>query len=186
VTLLDAAQLGEHLNRFRRRLFRMETLPAYIVDSDGGDFDRWLAGEPDPTWERKQRWLDVLRAEHAAGKVSGRVRILSEHLTDYERYACEWGYALNSTAGEDIRVLHRGEHHIPPGVIERDFWVVDDDQAVLMHYDEFGRFEGAEVLPAVGLEVWHDARDAAWAAAEPFGQWWARHPELHRKLAACP
>lgn len=181
-TRLDAAALGTHLGRFERGLFRMETLPAYAVESDGDDYHRWVAGEPEPTWERKNRWLDVLRAERAAGKVSSRVRILTEHLTDYERYSCEWGYALNAAAGEDIRVLRRGEHTIS-GVIERDFWVVDDDHAVVMIYGKGGRFEGAKIMPDVF--PWIAARDTAWAAAEPFPAWWARHPELHRQAAGC-
>lgn len=182
--LLDTTELGRRLGDFRERLFRMETLPAYAVDSDGGDYQRWLAGEPEPTWERKTRWMDVLRQERAAGKVSSRVRILSEQLTDYERYACAWGYALNTQAGEDIRVLHRGEHRIPDGLIDRDFWVVDDDEVVEMHYDEHGRFEGAEVLPQAELTAHLESRDASWAAAEPFAVWWGRHPELHCRAAA--
>lgn len=181
--LLDSAELGGYLGGFRTRLFRMETLPAYAVDSDGDDYRRWLAGEPEPTWARKNRWLDVLRQERAGGKVSSRVRILSEQLTDYERYACKWGYALNSRAGEDIRVLHRGEHHIPVGVIEHDYWVMDDDQVVAMHYDEHGRFEGADILDRDALDVHLRDRDTAWDAAEPFLDWWARHPELHRHVA---
>jgi hypothetical protein len=184
VTLLDATSLGAHLEAYRQRLFRMETLPAYAVSADGDDYHRWVAGEREPTWERKQPWLDALRADRAAGKVRYRVRLLSDHLTDYERYACEWGYALNVEAGEDIRVLRRGEHDIPAVVIEHDFWVVDDVQAVAMHYDESARFERAEVVAPVELGAYRRARDVAWAAAEPFGQWWSRHPELHRNVAA--
>lgn len=180
MTMLDAAELGAHLERYRHRLFRMETLSAYAVSADGDDYHRWVAGEREPTWERKQPWLDTLRADRAVGKVRYRLRILSAELTDYERYACEWGYALNTEAGEDIRVLRHGEHDIPHGVIERDFWVVDDDLAVLMHYDEHARFAGAE-LPLPGL--YRRARDVAWEAGEPFGQWWARHPELRRSVA---
>lgn len=184
MTLLNAAELGAHLERYRQRLFRMETLPAYAVSADGDDYHRWAAGEREPTWERKQPWLDTLHADRAAGKVRRRVRILSNQLTDYERYACEWGYALNVEAGEDIRVLRGGEHDIPGGLIERDFWVVDDNLAVLMHYDRNARFEGAELLLSVELEDYRDARDLAWTAGEPFSKWWARHPEFHRYPAA--
>lgn len=46
--LLDAAELGRYLGDFRQRLFRMETLPAYTVDSDGDDYQRWLAGSQSP------------------------------------------------------------------------------------------------------------------------------------------
>lgn len=183
MTLLDVDGLIVELGAYRERIFRMETLPSYAVDDDGDDFHRWVAGEPEPTWTRKQPWLDVLHAEHAAGKLRSRVRILSDQLTDYERYACEWGYALNAAAGEDIRVLRRGEHAIPAGLIERDFWVVDDDRVVAMHYDRHGRFEAGEVLPDRAVSAHLATRDTAWAAAEPFTAWWARHPELHRAVA---
>ncbi len=81
--LLDLDQLGEHLDRFRHRLFRLETLPSYAVDSDGDDFHRWLAGDFTVS-DRHRRWMDVLRRERAEGRVSARVRVLSRVLTDYE------------------------------------------------------------------------------------------------------
>jgi hypothetical protein len=182
VTRLDVEELGRHLGAYQRELFRMETLPAYAVDSDGDDYQRWLAGAVEPTWERKNRWLATLRAERAAGKVSRRVRVLSAELSDYERYACEWGYALNAAAGEDIRVLRRNEHLIPEGVIMRDFWLVDSREVVALHYDEDGRFDGAEILPEHSREKYLDTRDRTWAAAVQFLDWWNRHPELHRSV----
>jgi hypothetical protein len=183
VTRLDVAELGQHLGRFHHDLFRMETLPAYAVGSDGDDYQRWLSGETEPTWERKNRWLATLRAERAAGKISRRVRVLSAQLTEYEKYSCEWGYALNAAAGEDIRVLHRGEHAVPDDVLaDRDFWIVDDREVVAMHYDAEGRFESAEILPEDALDQHRDTRDRTWQAAEPFVEWWVRHPELHRSV----
>lgn len=97
--------------------------PAYEVASDGEDYQQWLAGAAEPTWSRKQPWLDTLRRERENGQVSTRVRILSEQVSDYERYACGFGYRYNGEY-EDIRVLHRGEHEIPAGLIERDFWII--------------------------------------------------------------
>lgn len=181
---LDESGLGDRLDRFRTRLFRLETLAEYAVDSDGDDYRRWLAGDPDPLSERKQRWLDVLRREKAQGRTTARVRILSAQPTDYERYSCEFGYALNAEAGEDIRVLRHGEHPTPAGLIMRDFWLVDDDEVVVMHYDPSGRFRGAQVLPSAEIKAYLVTRDALWDAAEPFPTWWARHPQLHRKLLA--
>jgi len=182
MTRLNPEELGRYLGRYEHTLFRMETLPAYAVTSDGDDFNRWLAGEAEPTWERKNRWLDVLRTERAAGKVSRRVRVLSEELTEYERYSCEWGYALNAPAGEDIRVLRRGEHVIPDAHTEHDWWIVDGREVVLMHYDNDGRFAFAEICPDPHGD-YPDAAWLAWGAAEPFPEWWARHPELHRQVA---
>lgn len=165
---IDAVRLGELIEGYRRKVFRMESRPMYAV---GDDYRRWAAGEVDPMSDRKQQWLDVLRADREAGKVRYRVRILSEQLTDYELYSCAWGYQLN-TVGEDIRVLHRGEHPLPDALIERDHWVIDDDLVLVMHYDDDGVFVGAEVAPDV--DPYLAARDKAWATAEPFVDWWRR------------
>ncbi|PZS37492.1 MAG: hypothetical protein DLM62_18930 [Pseudonocardiales bacterium] len=184
---MDAPALGrfinEHYNQQGDRLFRMEVLPEYDVTSDDADFRHWLEGATEPTWSRKQPWLDTLRRERENGQISKRVRILSGSVTDYERYACDFGYRYNG-AYEDIRILHRGEHKVPSGLIERDFWIIGDSVVVTMHYDEHGGFEGADVTDPAGLNRHLQTRDAAWAASEPFARWWARHPELHRRAAA--
>lgn len=184
---MNAGDLGrfidERYNQPGDRLFRMEVLPEYEVASDGDDFRRWLEGATEPTWDRKQPWLDTLRRERENGQISTRVRILSDQVTDYERYACDFGYRHNGQY-EDIRILHRGEHDIPVGLIERDFWIIRDSTVVTMHYREHGRFVGAEVADSGELAGHLRTRDHAWEAAEPFAAWWARHPELHRKAAA--
>jgi len=181
---MDAEALGRYIDRhFHRpghRLFRMELLPAYAVDSDGDDYQRWLDGAAEPTWVRKQPWLDALRDERDNDQFSTRVRVISAEVTDYERYACEFGYRYNSEAGEDIRILRRGEHVLPSGLIERDFWVINDDIVIPMSYDDHGRFVGAQVVAADNVGGYLHTRDAAWSAAEPFPTWWARHPELQR------
>jgi hypothetical protein len=183
--LLDVDGIGawfaEHYGvHAARTAFRLELLPTYAVDSDGDDFRRWLAGEAEPTWERKNGWLQVLRDERAAGLRTSRVRVMSEHPTDYERYESEWGYAINGRAGEDIRVWHLAEHPLPADIVRRDFWMVGDDDVLVMHYDRAGRFEGGSVAPAQDIPLYRHTRDVLWAGAEPFEQWWARHPELRR------
>ncbi len=182
---MNAAEIGqffaEHYRGPGDTLFRQEALPEYTVDDDGPNFRLWLAGdaEPDPEW--KGAWLDTLRREHAQGLRAARVRIFSADLTDYERFACDFGYALNVPAGEDVRILHRGEHDVPDGVLDCDFWVVNDRYVIPMRYDEHGRFLGGEVLPDEELDRYQHARHVAWDAAEGFEPWWARHPELHRR-----
>jgi hypothetical protein len=49
-----------------------------------------------------------------------------------------------------------------------------------MHYGMAGEFLGASREPA-GIQELRNVRDVLWASAEPFSQWWARHPELHRE-----
>lgn len=185
---MDARDVGqffaEHYHQRGDTLFRLETLPVYDVDDDGPNYRLWLAGAAEPDPESKGAWLKTLREEAARGLYAHRVRVFSEQLTDYERYACAFGYALNVPAGEDVRVLRRGEHVLPDGMLEHDFWLVNDAHVIPMHYDEHGRFRSAELLPEAHLETYRRARDLVWEAAEPFEAWWARHPELRRRRAA--
>ena len=83
-------------------------------------------------------------------------------------------------AGEDIRVLDLAERPRPAAVVDHDFWLIDDRDVLLMRYDASGRFMAAELLPPSELPRYQAARDAALAAAEPFGPWWQRHPEYYQ------
>lgn len=187
MTALDERALGEFIDAHYRRsgdhLFRMERLPLYDVPHQAAELARWRAGETEPDWNGKQSWLDTLADESHRGLVSQRVRRFGRELTDDELMSCHWGYRYNGRY-EDIRVLHEGEHDIPAGLIEQDYWIVADTFVVAMHYDPGGRFLGAEVLPPDRLHDFVHDRDRAWAVAEPFSTWWARHPELHRRPAA--
>lgn len=183
MTLLDAPQLMETLDAAERDLFRWEALPAYEVAADGTDYRRYLDGAAEPTWERKQPWLDTLSAEAKRGRTRRRVRVIHDPITDYERYACEWGYALNVEAGEQIRVIDLTEAvQLPVELdrIERDFWLVDDRMVVSMHYADDGQFLGAEVLNHSRLPTYRLVTDMAWRAGEDFAKWWGQHPQHHR------
>jgi hypothetical protein len=183
--VLTEAELDEFIDaRLTRSAFRLELLDRYDVETDGGDLARYLHGEPAPAPER-EHWLDRLRREHQAGILNHRVHVLSTPLTDYLRYECEWGYLLTSAAGEEVRILDLAERPAPRNLLDHDFWLIDDRHAVRMHYDEHGRFIGADpVDDGAHLARYQRARDAAVAAAEPFGTWWSRHPEEWRKNRA--
>ena len=174
-TLVDF--MDAHLHRRGDSVFRMERLPAYDVGEPL--YDLWRQGA-DLDLSLKAGWLDELRDHAQQGIAHQRVRVLPAELTDYQRYACEWGYALNEQAGEDIRILREGEHDIPANLIEAEYWLVNDEIALPTLYDGRGRFLGAGWLDPERSAEYLDDRDRAWTAAEPFGQWWARHPELHR------
>src|SRR3954451_18350582 len=179
------AFFAEHYRRDAcRTAFRLELLASYAVGTDGDDFSRWLAGEPEPTWERKNPWLQVLRDERADGLRSSRIKVMSARPTDYERYAAEWGYALNVPAGEDVRIWDLSQHPLPADIVHRDFWLLGEDQVLVMHYDAHGRFEGASTPRPAEVPRYRHTRDVLWAGAEPFEPWWARHPELRRSRPA--
>jgi hypothetical protein len=181
VTLLDAAQLNQLLDTATHDLFRWETLPAYEVASDGTDYRRYLDDADQPIWERKQPWLDVLRAEAARGRARRRVRIIHNPITDYERYECEWGYALNAPAGEQIRIIDLAHTELPPELadVAGDFWLVDGRDVVAMRYAPDGRFLGAKVLDPPNPHR-HHAAETAWSLSQEFGSWWDAHQHHHR------
>lgn len=164
---------------FTRTAFRWETLPAYEVASDGNDYGRYLAGADAPTQERKQPWLHRLASEKARGLYRHRVRLLHDPVHPYERYECEWGYVPNVAAGEDVRVLHLGEHRLPATLIDHDFWLIDDVHPVRMRYGDTGEFLGATIEPEM-IDVYRAGRDTCWTRGELFAAWWSRHPEHHR------
>jgi Family of unknown function (DUF6879) len=179
--MLDLSQLSERINGFARTAFRLETLDLYSSGSDGGDVARYLRGEPAPDPARKEPWLARLRDERASGKLRQRVHVLRSPLSPYLRYECEWGYAYNAPF-EDIRILDLAERAFPPGLIaDHDFWLIDDQDLIIINYDDGGRFASAEIAAAAELPRYQAARSAALAAAEPFLAYWRRHTEYHQE-----
>lgn len=177
--MLDEAALGELLDTAQHDLFRLETLDLYEVRTDGSDYDRYLRGEPGPDMARKQPWMDRLAADAARGLRNYRVHVVRSPLSPYLRYECEWGYAFNVRAGEEIRIIDLAEQPRPWALVDEDFWLMDDATVVKMHY-QAGRFVGAYVPPTAVLPRYRAARDASWAAAIPFGEYWAAHPQYWR------
>lgn len=181
--LMDLATLerfmDDHLHQQGDSVFRAEGLPLFNVASDP-NWQHWQAGATEPDWTVKQAWLDELADHTTRGIRHYRVRLFDEELSEHEIYECNWGYALNVSAGEEIRVLRRGEHELPHDLIEAEYWIVNDSIAIGVLYDRHGRFRGAGWLgPEESAEYLRD-RYRMWQAAEPFAWWWARHPEFHR------
>lgn len=175
--MLTEQQLGEYIDdTFTSSLFRLETLDTYDVDHENEDFRRYVAGRPGPT----STWPQVVRDEVAAGKYTYRVHVVHGPLTDYLRYEFEWCYVPNTAAGEQIRVLDTAEQHRPPEVPDEDFWIIDDQHLIRMHYAPSGRFQGATLGTPDMLPRFRTARDAAWSAATEFHEYWRRHPQYHR------
>jgi hypothetical protein len=168
----DPAALGEFCDRAVRALFRLETLDHYDVSSDGGDFQRYMHGEGSPDPERKAAWHKVLQADLDRGVVTSRVHVVRSPLSDYLRYEFEWGYAYN-LAYEHIRILDLAEQPAPAELDGAgDFWLVDGQDAAVMHYDGDGRYLGFEVS---GASRYRAAAAAAWRAAVPFETYQDQH-----------
>jgi len=180
---MNLRELGAFLTeRHTHDLLRVETLGSYASTSDGAEFDRYRAGEPEPDRAAKTAWLDRLRTDTESGRVWRRLRVVQPPLTDYVRYSCEWGYTDNAAAGEQVRVLDLSVS--PPGSAIllgiRDFYLLDDVHAAAMSYDRTGAFTGAEPITDPFVDVYRTAARVGWQLGEPFDHWWKRHPEHHR------
>jgi uncharacterized protein DUF6879 len=183
--MLDEERLGAHIDQhFTRSLFRLETLNRYDVDSDGDDLHRYLSGESGPDLDRKGPWMEHIRGEVARGLHTYRVHVVNGPLTDYLRFEFEWGYVYNSEAGEHIRVLDLSEQARPDVLVDEDFWLIDDEQAIRMHYTPDGKFVGAEIAPHETAQRYRAVRDAVWAIAVPFDSYWQGHPQYWRNRPA--
>lgn len=136
--------------RCQASAWRLETREVYDVPEETEALRRFRRGEPVNAGD--DEWVRHVTKATAAGKKLGRVHIIDRPLADYDRssylrFEVEC-YRLSAAAGEDIRVAVRSQHH-QLGRLRHDFWLFDasTDQpfAALMHYDDHGRFLGAEL-----------------------------------------
>ena len=93
---------------FRESAFHLETRGFYAMTYERDAFQRFLDGQPVPPsglpwW---QAWLDQMQELAPQGKRIGRVRVLSEPPSDYQRWEL-WGTSWHIEAGEEIRYMSR-------------------------------------------------------------------------------
>jgi hypothetical protein len=131
--------LGALLQNFRRSAFRLETLERYTVPQEAEWFATWRrTGKLPELTPENDSWLRMVRDHTRAGRVMQRVRVVSNPLTDYERFELAL-FPPSLEAGEDIRVISRSAIRV-----SEDFWLFDSQTAVMLRYDSTGTFLGAE------------------------------------------
>ena len=153
------------LSGFEREAMHLETRDAYGTAAELPYLAKWAAGEPDDlAW--LQDWCTVLREGRQAGKVVRRARIVSEPLSDYQR----WSHSIADPmvdAGEDIRwVPRRLVSSI--GIPGNDFYLFDDRLVVFLWYagSGLGVAKVTSTDPA-DLQLCRQAFEAVWALAIP-------------------
>jgi hypothetical protein len=126
---------------------------------------RWAAGEPDDLqWLRG--WCVTLGEHVKAGKSVRRARIVSEPLSDYQRWSYGIAYPMVE-AGEDIRWVPRSRVSSValPG---NDFYLFDDRLAVFLLYAGNGLATGklGSADPA-NIRLCRSAFEAVWKLSIP-------------------
>ena len=170
--LVTAQERDKLFSTFIQDAFHLELKDEYHVSIEDGPYADWRRGEHDDLdWFRP--WLTQTRALTSSGKTIRRVRVISEPVTEYIRWELELT-PLNHEAGEEIRWQPR--HHVPPGMTfpvgGNDWWLFDGSIVAVTHFQEDGRFAGAELIsdPAIVGECVR-VRDTLWKIALPYDEY---------------
>jgi hypothetical protein len=162
---MTAPDLSKLFESFAVSAFRLECLPHYQVPQDVQWLRRFRAGESRPQERDNRPWLQTVRNAKSRGARMQRVRMVQSPLTEYQRFQFSWGYLENTSAGEETFILD----HQPPGLLRVDFWLFDDELAVVLEYDEEGRF--LQPVIAETLAPYRQARDMALRSSVPFREY---------------
>jgi hypothetical protein len=169
MTPIDDREFDRLLADVDRQSLHLEMRDAYGTVTELPHMAKWAAGEPDGN-EWLQGWCDVLRGKAAAGTSYQRARIVSEPLSDYQR----WSFSIAAPmveAGEDIRWLPRSRVSsiALPG---NDFYLLDGRLVVFLLYA--GNGLGTAKLTSTDprdIELCWSAFEAVWAQAIPHSEY---------------
>jgi hypothetical protein len=158
-------ELTDLINSFRQEALHLETRDSYGTAAELPHLAKWEAGEPDDT-EWLQPWFDRVRAATQAGKSFRRARIVSEPVSDYQKWVLKDSH-LFVEAGEDIRWVPRNRVSTlaMPG---NDFWLFDDQVLVFLIFAGNGLVVDRQATtdPAA-VELCRNAFDAVWELSIP-------------------
>lgn len=153
---LTDPELDAHIFAARRYAWRWEQQPVYFIGHEQAKVDAFLAGRPESPLDNKDMaafYSAVTTLTHTHGVAVGRVRVVDEPATDYQRWL-EWMDQFNRQAGEVIHHLPRPllrQMGRPPFEPDADWWLIDGEKILLMHYAPDG--SGRRVPPGTRTKV---------------------------------
>jgi hypothetical protein len=174
ITLLSQTDFPALFRQFQDRAWMFETGEHYTWAYEAEELQRFQDGSPTPpprvSWWRP--WLDQIRELSGQGKQIGRVRVVTEPPTVYQRWE-QWALPWHTEAGERIAYMSRSRA-AAIGLPGYDFWLFDDEQLVLLLYDADGCQSGQILISredAPALVAQHCAwRNLALHHATPAGE----------------
>ncbi|MEU6734663.1 DUF6879 family protein [Streptomyces physcomitrii] len=136
--LLAGEEWAARFAGFQREAWRLETLPQYLMPQEAEEFASFRDGARIDPAAVSNEYTDRLRRQAAAGRMQGRVHVLTRPLSDYLRFEFHHYYRPHALAGEQIRILDVTNR---PNPLEgaQDFWMFDRSEVVLMNYHADGR-----------------------------------------------
>jgi uncharacterized protein DUF6879 len=159
---------GQLFREFTRSAWRWEAQGVYREPIEQEPLRAFLAGEP-VDLSYMDDWLAGVRRATDAGRSFGRVRVLTEPLTDYLRFELA-ATPRNLEAGEDIRVIDQSKAR-DLGLPEDDFWIFDDERVAVMRFDEGGFIHADLITDARAVAGFREIRERAWKDAIPISEY---------------
>jgi hypothetical protein len=151
--------------RFEREAVHLELRDSYGTAVELPHMAKWAAGEPDDLeWLRP--WCDQVRRHIAEGKQYRRVHVVSEPLSEYQR----WSHSImqpHVDAGTQMRWMprRRVSEIAFPG---NDFWMFDRRLVVFHHYAGNGANIDFTISESpAAIDLCHRAFEAVWPLAIP-------------------
>lgn len=143
-------EFWRQLASFKQSAWRFEQQRTYDIGYEEQQFADFLKGSPQAPTENRElgAWMKQIGRQVAEGKTVGRVRIVDDPITDYQRWM-KWMDRWNLEAGEEILYLSRSyatETGLLSAAGTADWWFFDDRRLMLMHFDWRGVRVGVELL----------------------------------------
>lgn len=160
-------ELNELCRGIRKTFVHLETRDAYGTEVELPHMAKWRRGEADDfAW--LGWWLEMLRGHRAAGRTCRRLRVVSEPLSDYQRWTISHA-DLFIEAGEDIRYLARPRLVTVALPGSGDFYVFDDELVLFLHYAGNGTNAFFEITEnSETVRACKQAFETAWDLATSF------------------
>jgi hypothetical protein len=165
VPSVTAEEFADLVRTFGSTAVHLEARDAYGTAVELPHLAKWQAGEPDDLgWMRD--WCRMLKGHTAAGRSVRRARVVSEPLSEYQRWSHSIAHVMVD-AGEDIRwVPRRLVSSI--GIPGNDYYLLDAELVVFLHYAGNGLSAGftASRDPA-DVELCRAAFEEVWKLSTP-------------------
>lgn len=162
-------QFQELTASIKRSSVHLETRDAYGTEAELPHMARWAAGEPDDL-DWLQDWCNKVKDHVAEGRTLRRLKIVSEPLSDYQRWASTVIGPIVD-AGEDIRWVPRRlvSSVLIPG---NDYYVLDNELVVFLHYAGSGLNSAITTsTDPADVERCTAAFEQVWSLAIPHGEY---------------
>jgi hypothetical protein len=162
-------ELTELTGSFKHSMVHLETRDAYGTETELPQMAKWRAGEPDD-FEWLRGWCEKMGNHVSAGRSARRIKIVSEPLSDYQR----WAYGVFTPiveAGEDVRWVPRRSVSTTciPG---NDYYLFDDERVVFLHYAGTGLNTGfTTTTDREVVEMCSTAFEKVWALSVPHSEY---------------